>query len=134
MNESEWKSVQDISFSGGGDELEFSLDKSFYDEKGRLPRDATAVDNQEYEGTLSFETEAGFGIGPADVDVDLEVGKDWRFVQHSFKHSINNDDSSVGFVLSDPDPGDHFDVKIGIDKKYGSFVFFYNWRSLQVHQ
>jgi len=121
-NLADWKEVQSISFSGGGGELSFSLDESFYEEKGILdPEDIGG--NVEQEQSLSFDRNVGFSIFGAGLDLELLQHADSGYMNHAFKHSLKQDDSSAGFVLVDPDVGDHFDVKVAIDKNYGSFVF-----------
>merc|ERR1711935_764041 len=121
LNEADWKDVKDISFSGGGGELTFSLDKSFYDEMGKT--EGPVYDNFETDLSTTINIDSEFNVFGLEFQMGIDVGGDLGFARHSFKHSINSDDSSVGFVLTDPDSGDEFDVKIGIDKTYGSFVF-----------
>merc|ERR1711935_81852 len=121
LNEADWKDVKDISFSGGGGELTFSLDKSFYDEIGMM--EGPSYNNIETDLSTTINIDSEFNLFGLQFQMGIDVGGDLGFARHSFKHSINSDDSSVGFVLSDPDSGDEFDVKIGIAKTYGSFVF-----------
>merc|ERR1711935_1129990 len=121
LKEAAWKDVEDISFSGGGGKLTFSLDKSFYDEIGMM--EGPSYNNIETDLSTTTKIDSEFNIFGFEIQLGADVGGDLGFARHSFKHSINSDDSSVGFVLTDPDSGDEFDVKIGIDKTYGSFVF-----------
>merc|ERR1711935_801768 len=121
LNEADWKDVKDISFSGGGGELTFSLDKSFYDEMGKT--EGPVYDNIETDLSTTINIDSEFNLFGLQFQMGIDVGGDLGFARHSFKHSINSDNSGVGFVLSDPDSGDEFDVKVGVDKTYGSFVF-----------
>jgi len=105
--------INTIKFDGGGSELRFELTKEVLEDhidKFGPPEDNSrgkysVTGAQDFENTiLAFD----FAIG-----VSMQQHSDWE--RHHTLGSTSSDHTTVGFVLSDPDCGDVFDVDVFVD-------------------
>lgn len=118
LNLEEWEDVHMISFSGGGGELKFKLDKTYSE-------NIKSMDgvNHYIKDRLGVKATAEFNAFYYKHKYQLDFAAGFDTTKVALKNDFSADDCTVGFVLQDPDAGDSFDVKVAIDPTYGSFVF-----------
>lgn len=114
-----------MKFTGGGSQFSFNLDQG--DVASLLGTLSGASPIKNSKGFVAIGGSAGINLKGL-VSVGAEVSGQAKFTidQQATQTDENGEETSIGFVLSDLDIGDVFDVEIFIDPDYGTFVYTMN--------
>jgi len=110
-----------IKFDGGGSELQFQLTKEMMED--HTHKIGAPINNSRGRQDLGASfTKAGIYTSIKLVG-GISATKHTKVERRHMLTSTNGTQTSIGFVLSDPDNGDVFDVEVFLDPRYGTFVF-----------
>jgi len=74
-------------------------------------------------------------IASVEIGMGVSMQQHSDMERHHMLGLMSSDHTTVGFVLSNPDHGDIFDVDVFMDPQYGTFIFhMMSGRSLCLHK